>query len=290
MPLQEVKAALGTQESSKKIMKIATLFISLLLIMFACRPAKNIQRTAAVISRVDTTKVVVIKDNKTADSARFIKDVYNKVIKNKINFTTFTAKVRAAYSSKEENEEATAYIRLQKDSALWVSLRGPLGIEGFRILITTDSVKVMNILKKNIQYRSIDFLQQVTGIPFDFAALQDMIVGNPVFIDSNINSYTSDSTFLQIVMTGRLFKHLATLDRKDYKIVESKLNDINHINRTCNIEYSGYDTSSGVPFSTERKISLTDESKLNINLNFKQYTFNHPITFPFNVTGNYKRL
>lgn len=290
MPLQEVKAALGTQESSKKIMKIATLFISLLLIMFACRPAKNIQKTAAVISRVDTTKVVVIKDNKTADSARFIKDVYNKVIKNKINFTTFTAKVRAAYSSKEENEEATAYIRLQKDSALWVSLRGPLGIEGFRILITRDSVKIMNILKKNVQYKSIAFLQEVTGIPFDFAALQDMIVGNPVFIDSNINSYTSDSSYLQIVMTGRLFNHHAKLDNKDYKIVESKLNDINHINRTCNIEYGGYDKSSSVPFSTERKISLTDESKLNINLNFKQYTFNHPITFPFNVTGNYKRL
>ncbi len=290
MPLQEVKAALGTQESSKKIMKIATVFISLLLILFACRPARNIQKTAAVVSKVDTTPVVAIKDNKSADSARFIKDVYNKVIKNKINFTTFTAKVRAAYSSKEENEEATAYIRLKKDSALSVSLRGPLGIEGFRILITSDSVKVMNTLKKTIQYRSIDFLQQLTGIPFDFSALQDMIVGNPVFIDSNINSYTSDSNNLRIVMTGSLFKHFATLDSKDYKIVESKLDDLHHINRRCNIEYSGYDNSSGVPFSTQRKISLTDESNLNINLNFKQYTFNQPVTFPFNITGNYKRL
>ncbi len=271
-------------------MKIATVFISLSLMMLACRPSKNIQKTAAVISKVDTTAVVAVKDNKTADSARFIKDIYNKVIKNKINFTTFTAKVKAAYSSKEENEEATAYIRLKKDSVMWLSLRGPFGIEGFRILITRDSVKVINVLKKSIQYRSINFLQQVTGIPFDFAALQDMIVGNPVFIDSNINSYTSDSTHLQIVMTGRIFKHLAIINNNDYKLVESKLDDINHINRKCDIEYSGYNNSSGVPFSTERKISLTDESKLNINLNFKQYTFNQPVTFPFNIPGNYKRL
>lgn len=271
-------------------MKIAIVFITFSLIMFACRPVKNVQKTAAVISKVDTTPVAAIKDSKTADSARFIKDIYNKVIKNKINFTTFTAKVRFAYNSTEENDEATAYIRLKKDSVLWLSLRGPLGIEGFRILITRDSVKVMNILRKTIQYKSIAFLQEVTGIPFDFAALQDVIVGNPVFIDSNINSYTSDSSYLQIVMTGKIFKHLATLDNKDYKIVESKLNDIHHTNRTCNIEYSGYDNNSGVPFSTERKISLTDESKLNINLTFKQYTFNQPVTFPFNISGNYKRL
>ena len=271
-------------------MKIVIVFILLFLILFACRPAKNIQKTTAVVSKVYTTPVFTAKDNKTTDSARLIKDIYNKVLKNKIDFTTFSAKVRAAYSSAEGKEEATAYIRLKKDSVLWVSLRGPLGIEGFRILITTDSVKIMNVLKRNIQYKSIAFLQEVTGIPFNFAALQDMIVGNPVFIDSNINSYTSDSSYLQLAMTGKLFKHLATIDNKGYKLVESKLTDINHTKRTCDIEYGGYDNSVGIPFSTERKISLTDETKLDINLNFKQFTFNQPITFPFNIPGNYKRL
>lgn len=290
MQLQEAKADLATQESSKKFMKTTTVFISLLLVFFACRPAKSIQHTAAVVSKVDTTPVFTEKDNKTTDSARLIKDIYNKVLKNKIDFTTFSAKARAAYNNAEGKEEATAYVRLKKDSVLWVSLRGPLGIEGFRILITTDSVKIMNVLKKNIQFKSISFLHEITGIPFDFAALQDMIVGNPVFIDSNINSYSSDSNYLQIAMTGRLFKHLAIIDNKDYKIVESKLTSINHTNRTCDIEYDGYDNSAGIPFSTERKISLTDETKLDINLNFKQFTFNHPVTFPFNVPGNYKRL
>lgn len=274
------------------MMKIATAFIFLIvtLIMFSCKPAAKLQKTTGVISKVDTTAVAVIDSNKTADSAQLIKEVYNKVLKNKINFSTFNAKVKVAYSDKDGGDEATAFIRVKKDSAIWLSLRGPLGIEGFRVLITNDSVKVMNVLKKYVQCRSIVFLQQFSGLPLNFSALQDIVVGNPVFIDSNINSYATDSNRLKILMTGKLFNHLATIDNTDYKIVESKLDDINNVNRTCDIVYGGYDNSSGLPFSTQRKISVTEQSQLNINLDFKQYAFNQPVTFPFSISGNYKRL
>jgi len=273
-------------------MKIATVFISLIIIMFACRPAKKVQKTSAIISKADTTQVVVAETDKTADSAMLIKEIYNKVIKNKINFTTFNAKVRIDYKSEEESNDATAYIRLKKDSAIWFSLRGPLGIEGFRVLITKDSVKVINLLKKNIQSRSIVFLQKFTGIPLDFPALQDLIVGNPVFIDSNVHSYKTDSTNnLQVIMQGTFFNHLITIDNKDYNILHSQLTDINSVtNRTCNIAYSSYDRSSGVPFSTQRKISVINVSKIDINLDFKQFDFNQPVTFPFKVTSDYKRF
>lgn len=92
-------------------------------------------------------------------------------------------------------------------------------------------------------------------------------------------------------MEGKLFKNLVTIDNTDYKIVESKLQENNAVtNRTSDIFFGGYDNSSGVPFSTERKISLSQESKLDISLNFKQYAFNQPITFPFSIPENYKRL
>src|SRR3954447_6158063 len=139
-------------------MKIITAIVSLLLIVSSCRPAKKVQKIQEAISKSDTTAVIVVKDNNITDSAKLIADVYNKVIKNKIVFNTFNAKVRVQYSGKEGGDEATAYIRLKKDSAIWLSLRGALGIEGFRVLITRDSVKVMNLLKKNVQYRSITYL------------------------------------------------------------------------------------------------------------------------------------
>ena len=273
-------------------MKFVKIFLLITIIVVGCRPAKKVQKIQEAISKKDTTTVIVVKDNNGIDSAALIHEVFNKVIKNKIEFNTFTAKVRVEYEGKEGGDEATAYIRLKKDSAIWLSLRGALGIEGFRVLITKDSVKVMNLLKKNVQMRAISYLQEITELPFDFTTLQDLIIGNPVFIDSNIVSYkVNNNNELLVLMNGRLFKHLISLDNNDFKVLHSKLDDIDIVrNRTCDITFSDYDNAASVPFSTGRKISVAERSKLDINLNFKQYSFNQPVTFPFNIGKNYKRL
>jgi hypothetical protein len=273
-------------------MKLVTILLSSLVLAFACRPAKKVQKIQLAISKVDTTPVVVPKDNKAVDSSKLIAEIYNKVIKNKIDFKTFNAKVRVEYSGKEGEDEATAYIRLSKDSVIWLSLRGPLGIEGFRVFITSDSVKVMDLVKKNVQYRSISYLHDLTDLPLDFTTVQDMIVGNPVFTDSNIISYgVNNNNELLVLMIGRFFKHLVTLDKSNYKLIHSKLDDINSIrNRTCQMTFADYDNAAGVPFSTKRNISVSQQSKLDVNLDFKQYAFNQPLTFPFNIPKNYKKL
>ncbi len=273
-------------------MKIIVIILSLSLVIFSCRPAKKVQKIQEAISKVDTTPVVVIpKNQKAADSLSLIREVYKKVLKNNIDFKTFTAKVRVEYAGNQGGDEATAFIRLEKDKVIWLSLRGALGIEGFRVLVTKDSVKVMNLLKKSVKLRSIEYLKEITELPFDFETLQDLIVGNPVFVDSNIVSYkTNGSNQLLVLMTGQLFKHLVTLDNNDFKILHSKLDDIDIIrNRTCDITFSDYQNSAGFPFSTKRSISVAEKSKLDINLDFKQYSFNQPTTFPFSVPRNFRR-
>jgi hypothetical protein len=274
-------------------MKIVAIILSLSMVMFACRPAKKVQKIQTAISKVDTTSVTVVpnKDTKAVDSAKLLREVFSKVLKNRIDFKTFNAKVRVEYSGKKGGDEATAYVRLEKDKVIWLSLRGALGIEGFRVLVTNDSVKVMNLLKKDVQLRSIEYLQEITELPFDFTTLQDLIVGNPVFIDSNIASYrTNANNELLVLMVGKLFKHLVTLDNKDFKVLHSKLDDIDVVrNRTCDITFSDYEAKGEVPFSTKRKISVAEKSKLDINLDFKQYAFNEPTTFPFAIPKNFKR-
>src|SRR5919112_1763697 len=97
-----------------------TLFISLLtaIIICSCKPGGKIQKTPQIVSKVDTSPVLKNVDNKTVDSATLIRDVYNKVIKNKINFSTFNAKVKVAYTDQEGGDDVTAFIRVKKDSAI----------------------------------------------------------------------------------------------------------------------------------------------------------------------------
>lgn len=148
----------------------------------------------------------------------------------------------------------------------------------------------MNKLQKTIQYRSIAYLQEITEVPFDFYSLQDVIIGNPVFIDSNIVSYKNTESELLVLMIGNVFKHLLTLENGDRRITHSKLDDINPIrNRTCDITYESYENAGDFYFSTKRRISVAEKSKLDINIEFKQYSFNKPQDYPFNIPKNYKR-
>ncbi|MDB5192050.1 MAG: hypothetical protein JWQ96_1613 [Segetibacter sp.] len=273
-------------------MKIRSVVFALLLLVLGCRPARKVQKIQEAISKSDTTATVVVKNNQSVDSAAANRnEIYKKVTSNVIRYKTFSAKVRVEYDGKDGGDEAIAFIRLQKDSVMWLSLRGPLGIEGFRVLITKDSAKVMNLLKKSYQLRSIGYLQEITKLPFNFTTLQDLVVGNPIFIDSNIVSYKANTNNqLLVLMIGKVFKHLITLDNSTNLLVHSKLDDVDASrNRTSSISFTDYQNTAGFPFSTKRRISVAEQSKLDINLDFKQYDFNKPLTFPFTIPKNYKR-
>jgi len=272
-------------------MRIIVLLLSCVMVFaVSCRPAKKVQKIQEAFAKKDTTDVVVVSDVPKVDSAALVKDILQKVGQHKIDFNTFSAKVKVDFEGKEESGEATANIRIQKDSIIWVSL-SLLGIEGMRVKITPDSVILLNMRKKYVQFRSIGYLQEITQIPFDFTTLQDMIVGNPVYTNNNVVSYKfNDNSELLVLMVGDMFKHLVTLDNSNLRVTHSKLDDVDPMrNRTCDITFSDYETNGDIMFSTQRKISVAEKSKLDIDLRFKQYSFNPSLTFPFNIPKNFKK-
>ena len=270
--------------------KIILLISGIVFLSAGCRPVKKVQKIEEVIARKDTVQTIVINPPiHTVDSFSIIKDIVTGLYKQETDFTTFSAKIKVEYDSKDGGDMATAYIRMKKDSLIWLSLTGALGIEGFRILITKDSIKLMNKLDKTIQYSSINYLQEIAEVPLDFYSLQDVIIGNPIFLDSNIVSFKTTENEILILMAGNIFKHLLTLNSDDLKPLHSKLDDADPMRtRTCDITFDGYETKNNIRFSTERKITVSEKYKLDINLVFKQYDFNELETFPFTIPKNYK--
>ncbi len=264
-------------------------FNLLVIAMFAaCRPARKVQSIGHVITKKDTALKEVTQPA-AIDSATIIQNIVNRLEKQRIHFKTFSAKVKMDYDGSEGNGQATVYLRMQKDSLIWLSLTGALGIEGFRVMITPDSVKIMNKLQKIIQYRPINYLKELTEVPVDFANLQDILIGNPVYLDSNIVSYTESSDNLLILMAGHVFKNLLTLDKNNLRLLHSKLDDVNPLkNRTADITFDDYNKIDDFYFSTSRKISVAERAKLDVNLQFKQYDFDKTLTFPFNIPKNYR--
>jgi len=265
----------------------AICFVALVTLFTSCRSTKTIQ---TAIAKKDTAQVVPVVDHR-ADSMRYIKEVWDTIRKNTISdYQTFSAKIKVDFEGNDGRRSVNAFVRLKRDSVIWVNITAPLGIDAFRILITPDSVKMINKLNKTIQLRSVEYLQEVTRIPMKFTDLQNMLIGNPIFLDSNINTYKKDERSISLMSIGALFKHLLTVNKDDYTLQHSKLDDVDAIRaRTAYLSYSDYQSKNGVRFSTHRKITVSEKSKLDIELEFKQFDFNVDLNFPFNIPKNYKR-
>lgn len=266
-------------------MRVLLIIISAAFFLFtACRPTRKIQ---TAITKTDTTTVITpVKSGE--DSAAIIQESYAKLLSQRIAFTTFNAKVDVDYvggDGKKENVNVT--LRMYKDSVIWLAVTGLFGIEGLRAYITQDSIKLINKLDRIYTARSVAYIQEVTGLPLDLASMQELIIGNPVFLDSNIISYTRTPEAISLLSVGDFFKNLVTLN--DGKMYHSKLDDVDITrNRTCDLSYDEYENKKGPDFSAKRRITVSEKSKLDIKLDFKSYSFNETLSFPFSVPKNYK--
>ena len=261
------------------------ILIAGLAMLSSCRSTKKIQ---TVIAKKDSVAIAAL--NSSADSLVFMRNLYGKINATHINFNTFSAKVKVDFEGSDgKKNDFNAFVRIKKDSLLWVSINAALGIEAFRVLITPDSVKVLNKLDKVIQLRSVSYLREVTRIPLTFKDLQKLIIGNPLYLDSNIISYKQEGQSVTLISVGELFKHLLTVSSADYKPEHSKLDDVDNIRaRTADIRYSKYENKNGINFSTLRKVTVSEKTKLDLELDFKQFDFNEELNFPFNIPRNYK--
>lgn len=255
--------------------------------MISCRPTKVINKAIA------TRDSVVVPDRSVSSRDSVILDENAKTAlrSNYIDFKTFSAKIKADVQAKDNVPELTANLRMIKDSVIWVSLQATfLNIEAYRVRITKDSVILLNKLDKEVQYRSLDYLQEVTQIPFDFKTIQDMLIGNPVFFsDSNAAVRKKDDQLL-VYAVGNLFKTLLTLNGNDAQLIQCKLDDVDvYRNRTASMTYNDYENINGKPFSTRRQIIITEKNRIDIKLNYKQVEFNKELSVSFSVPKNYKK-
>jgi hypothetical protein len=270
---------------------MSKIFITSLVAFLFFTSCRSVRKIQTPVPKTDTVMVVSVPDPPREDSAGIIKENLSRIRSGLLDYTTFSAKIDVQYKDAEGKRiNANAHLRMYRDSVIWVSLTGPLGIEGIRAFITRDSVKMLDKQEKILTTRSVSYLQEVTELPLDLYSLQDLLIGNPVFLDSNIISYERKGGNLSLFSLGNYFKNIFTINESDKSVQSSKLDDVDAArSRTCFLGYGDYENKKDKLFSARRTISITEKKKLDIELEFKQYDFNETLSFPFNIPKNYKR-
>jgi len=262
------------------------LFIAFIFITLAsCRSTRKI---TTVIAKKDSAVVVINPEE--SDSAKSVRATFDSIQKKKIKFTSFSSKVKVEYrDDKNRSLDFNAFLRMKKDSAIWVSIIAALNIEAYRVIITPDSITIMDKINRTIQHKPLSYLQSITQVPFDYSTLEDLIIGNPVYLDRTVVAYADQGEKISLSTIGSSFKHYLTVGKNDLHLLFSKLDDVDQTrSRTANLSYTAYLLTGNWMFASNRSISLSEKNKLDIMLDFKQVDFDKPLAFPFSVPKNYK--
>ena len=263
------------------------LFGFLLLLASSCATFKKVQIIQDAASKSDTTKSQIVAEIKKVDSLAIVKNILSKIAVAKLDYKTMNARIKVEYESAKNADSYIANLSMIKDSQIYITIRGAMGVIGIKAFIKKDSVVLLYPLNKtkSIERRPISYLQELLKIPFTFSTLQDLILGNPIFMDStSILSYKSNDNQFKVSLIGRLFKNLVILNNDNSKVLHLKLDDVDvNQHRTCDITYDDHVIVGQYQFPLKRTISIVAQQKLDIHLEVKEFTFNEPVKYTFAI-------
>jgi len=265
--------------------KLSSVIIIVFILAGACRTAKNAQH-AIKDSSVSQSPGVVLAP---VDSSAILKQQLAENINAPLNFSTFYGRAKANFNSSQASGNATVYIKMKKDSIIWVSVTGPLNIEGARVLITPDSVKIINKLEGYAQLSSIAHLQQITKLPFSFNDLQNLILGRPVLNTTDNAGYEIKKDSITITAANDLLTYINSFTKNNFRLGQSNFQALNNSSVSgANVFYNNYQSSGNISFPVSRDIAVAGKTPSTLQLSFKEYIFNQPLDFVFTISKNYK--
>ncbi|HEY0610891.1 MAG TPA: DUF4292 domain-containing protein [Chitinophaga sp.] len=253
------------------------------LILVSCRHSRQIARPVFTVG--DSSHVAASTDSAAIEAAAMKGKLLSGIKKNSINYTTFSAKLRIDFENdKQKQQNISTNIRMQKDSVIWISVSAPIIGEVARAIITPDSLKAYDKFNKRLYLRALRDARDLLNIPFEFSTLQDMIIGNPVFLTDSIYQVVKTPAIISFSCDSTLYTSLFNIFADDYLLQQSKVMDKDPASsRSCELTYGEYKDMDGHKFATTRRIFVEEKNITRIAMDFNRVEFNQPLTFPFTV-------
>jgi len=267
------------------------LYLILVLLITACANVKKVQVIQDALAVKVLPDSAALAEKARLDSVLMVKGIVNNIAHTKIDFNTMNAKLKMDYETSKDKDSYIANLSIQKDSGMYITIRGAMGVIGLKAFINKDSIFLTFPLTKKTERHPLSYLQEVVKIPLSYQTIEDLIIGNPIFMDSiDIISYKVINERLQLILMVKLFKNLIILSEDNTKLIELKLDDVDASkHRTCDINYSQHTLVKNIQFPLFRTISINAQTKLDIGMEIKEFSFDEPLKYTFSVPKTGRR-
>ena len=217
---------------------------------------------------------------------KIIENHYN----NKIDFSTLYIKASARYEDAKNTQNVSAEIRIKKDEKILVIIR-VLGITMAKALITPNAVQYYE--KIGNKYFEGDYagLSKWLGTDLDYQKVQNLLIGKAI-------DDLHKGKFIVSIME-KLYKLQSNVGNSENSFYFEgdnflvKRQEINQpsLDRTLQVVYPDFKKYDQAILPLSLVIDARqNENKTNIDIEYKNITFNEDLSFPYNVPEGYERI
>ena len=133
---------------------------------------------------------VSIESSKIAIDDFFVEEIDYKYLSTKSKFQ---------YKNDNQLINATLYMRIERDSKIWVSVRVALGVEAARGLITKEEFIIIDRVNKHVIISTPDIIEREFKINLNFEQLESILTGNLLYEISDIKHSLILSLYLKVL-------------------------------------------------------------------------------------------
>jgi len=262
------------------------LIVSIALFFLSCNPTRK-----------------AIKTPLKEEGAEYL---LNKLKEHELKFDWLAAKFSADYENKGNTVSFGGQLRIRKDSLIWISLTPMLGIEALRIMISQDSVKLINRLNDTFFIGDYEYVNRFLNTNIDYDILQAFLIGNDL-------QYYENSKFRASIDRGeyklstlerqklkkfvrnsnenlKIYIQNIWLDAQTFKITFADVKEIRRENIKLEASYLEFKDIESQLFPKMMEFFIRAENNIRVKATFSKITINTPLQFPFKVPVNYKRI
>jgi hypothetical protein len=255
----------------KKNIWIKVLCALLLLATSACKTKKNIASLP-----------------NTANNPQK-KSVMAQLMDADLTFSTYSTKAKTHIKIDSSTYDINLNIRIKRNDTIWISV-SYFGIEGGRVLITPDSIKMLNRLQSQYLVKPFSYLSKYAHAKVDFNALQSIFTGNIMaFCYGNEASISKDSSGYTI----RGFKWDLSYQAKFNnltKIVETILSD-SKLGQQLQINYANFIPSNKTNIPTQVVLKTTANQKtITASMLYTIPQIDKKLDFPFTIPKRFSAV
>ncbi len=261
--------------------------------MFSCKSRKGLP-----IKPKEDLKPIV--DNRPA------LQLVKKQKENELKFDWFATKSDIVAEVNGDKQNLSAVIRIKHDSLIWISINALLGIEVARVLITPDSLKLLNRINSTYLLGDVKQLSSLLNADFDFYMLQSLLLGNSFdyYEDERLKTSIENDVYIISSLKKRNL-HKAEInsdpqrdeplqslyiDPKTFKLLRTGLIEYNP-KRTMDISYSNFsviDSLQTIPIQID--VDIKAQKTITVKLNYEKFKINQVQEVPFKIPAKYTNM